>query len=39
VLIQHGSFAFERVDAERARESLALMEEVFAQGPADVRAW
>ncbi|MBM3392079.1 MAG: HypC/HybG/HupF family hydrogenase formation chaperone [Betaproteobacteria bacterium] len=39
VLIQHGQFAYERVDAERARESLALMEEVFAQGQADVRAW
>ena len=39
VLIQNGSFAYERVDAERARESLALMEEVFARGPADVRAW
>lgn len=39
VLIQQGSFAFERVDAERARETLALMEEVFAQGGADVRAW
>ena len=39
VLIQQGSFAFERLDAERARESLALMEEVFSQGPADVRAW
>ena len=39
VLIQNGQFAYERVDAERARESLALMEEVFAQGPADVRTW
>ena len=39
VLIQHGQFAYERVDAERARESLALMEEVFAQDAADVRAW
>ena len=39
VLIQNGQFAYERVDAERARESLALMEEVFARGPADVRAW
>ena len=39
VLIQQGSFAFERVDAERARESLALMEEVFAQESPDVRAW
>lgn len=39
VLIQHGRFAFERVDAGRAREALALMEEVFARGDADVRAW
>ncbi len=39
VLIQHGQFAFERVDPERARESLALMEEVFAQASPDVRAW
>jgi hydrogenase expression/formation protein HypC len=39
VLIQHGSFAYERVDPARAREALALMQEVFAQGIADVRAW
>ena len=39
VLIQQGSFAYERVDAERAKEALALMEEVFAQDAADVRAW
>ena len=39
VLIQHGQFAYERVDPERAREALALMEEVFAQGAADVRTW
>ncbi len=39
VLIQQGSFAYERVDAERAKEALALMEEVFAQGSGDVRAW
>jgi hydrogenase expression/formation protein HypC len=39
VLIQQGSFAYERLDAERAREALALMEEVLAQGNADVRAW
>lgn len=39
VLIQNGQFAYERVDAERAMESLALMEEIFARGPADVRAW
>jgi hydrogenase expression/formation protein HypC len=39
VLIQHGQFAYERVDAERALETLALMDEIFAQGSADVRAW
>jgi hydrogenase expression/formation protein HypC len=39
VLIQHGRFAYERVEPERAREALALMEEVFARGEADVRAW
>lgn len=39
VLIQHGQFAYERVDPERARESLALMEEVFAQESPDVRTW
>lgn len=39
VLIQQGSFAYERVDAERARETLALMQEIFAQGGSDVRAW
>ena len=39
VLIQHGQFAYERVDAARAREALALMQEVFGQGAADVRAW
>ena len=39
VLIQHGRFAYERVDPERAKEALALMQEVFAQGAADVRAW
>lgn len=39
VLIQQGTFAYERVDAERAQEALALMEEVFTEGSADVRAW
>jgi len=39
VLIQHGQFAYERVDAERAKEALALMEDVFTQGQDDVRAW
>ncbi|MDD5250724.1 MAG: HypC/HybG/HupF family hydrogenase formation chaperone [Rhodocyclaceae bacterium] len=32
VLIQAGGFAFERIDAERARESLALMAELLEQG-------
>jgi hydrogenase expression/formation protein HypC len=32
VLIQAGGFAFERIDAERAQESLALMAELLAQG-------
>lgn len=39
VLIQQGNFAYERVDAERARETLALMQEIFAQGGSDVRLW
>ncbi len=39
VLIQHGQFAYERVEPERAKEALALMQEVFAQGSSDVRAW
>jgi hydrogenase expression/formation protein HypC len=39
VLIQLGQFAYERVDAERAREALALMEEVFTRSAGDVRAW
>ncbi len=32
VLIQAGGFAFERIDAERAEESLALMTELLEQG-------
>lgn len=39
LLVQAGNFAFERVDAERAEESLRLMEEIFVQGAGDVRAW
>lgn len=39
VLIQHGQFAYERVEAERAKEALALMEEVFSRSAGDVRAW
>ena len=39
LLVQVGNFAFERVDPERAEESLRLMEELMAQGTGDVRAW
>lgn len=39
LLIQAGGFAFERVDGERAEESLRLMAELMAQGSCDVRAW
>lgn len=39
VLIQQGNLAYERVEPERAREALALIDEVIAQGDADVRAW
>jgi len=38
VLIQAGGFAFERVDPERAREALALMQELMTQG-GDARSW
>jgi hydrogenase expression/formation protein HypC len=39
LLIQVGDFAFERVDAARAEESLRLMAEILAQGDGGVRAW
>ncbi len=39
VLIQQGSFAYERVEPERAADALALMQEIMSQGEADVRAW
>jgi hydrogenase expression/formation protein HypC len=40
LLVQHGLFAFERLDAERARESLALIDEVVAGAQdADLRRW
>jgi hydrogenase expression/formation protein HypC len=39
LLIQAGNFAFERVEAERAEESLRLMEALMAGGGGDVRAW
>jgi hydrogenase expression/formation protein HypC len=38
VLIQAGGFAFERVEAERAEEALALMRELMAEG-GDARRW
>jgi len=38
LLIQAGGFAFERVDPERAREALALMQEFMTQG-GDARSW
>ena len=38
VLIQAGGFAFERIDAARAEEALALMADILAGG-GDARAW
>jgi hydrogenase expression/formation protein HypC len=38
VLIQAGGFAFERVEAARAEEALALMRELMEQG-GDARNW
>lgn len=39
LLIQAGGFAFERVEVERAEESLRLMQEMMGQGTEDVRTW
>jgi hydrogenase expression/formation protein HypC len=39
LLIQAGDFAFDRVEPERAEESLRLMAEILAQGDGGVRAW
>lgn len=40
VLIQVGGFAYERVEAERAEEALALMSELMgASEGQDVRVW
>jgi hydrogenase expression/formation protein HypC len=40
LLVQHGQFAFERLDAEHAHEALALIDEVVAgAGDADLRRW
>ena len=38
LLIQAGGFAFERIEPERARESLALMLELMTQSH-DARLW
>lgn len=38
LLIQAGGFAFERIDAARAQESLAWMQELMAQNN-DARRW
>jgi len=38
LLIQAGGFAFERVEPERAREALALMQTLMTQ-PDDARLW
>lgn len=39
LLVQAGGFAFERVDAARAEDSLRLMRELIAQGGGDGSAW
>ncbi len=35
LLVQAGGFAFERVDAERAEDSLRLLRELMTQGSGD----
>jgi hydrogenase expression/formation protein HypC len=40
LLVQNGRFAYERMDAERARATLALIDELVAGSDgADLRAW
>lgn len=39
LLVQAGGFAFERVDPERAEESLRIMAELMTAGSADIRSW
>jgi hydrogenase expression/formation protein HypC len=40
LLVQAGGHAFERLEPQAARESLALMEEILAgDGAPDLRAW
>lgn len=43
LLIQNGRFAYEKLDPERARDALALIDEIVAAGERgdapDVRTW
>ena len=39
LLIQAGGIAFERVDQERAEETLRLMQDIAARGETDIHAW
>jgi hydrogenase expression/formation protein HypC len=39
LLIQAGGFAFARVEADRAEDSLRVMADLMAADSADVRAW
>ncbi len=39
LLIQAGGIAFERVDQERAEETLRLMRDIAGQGETDIHAW
>ncbi|MBI5783938.1 MAG: HypC/HybG/HupF family hydrogenase formation chaperone [Rhodocyclales bacterium] len=39
LLIQAGGFAFERVEVERAEDSLRAMQELMELSTEDVRAW
>ena len=40
LLVRNGQFAYERLDDERAREALALIDKVLAAGGgADLRTW
>jgi hydrogenase expression/formation protein HypC len=39
VLIRAGGLAFERIEAERAEETLALIRQISQPGEADILAW
>jgi hydrogenase expression/formation protein HypC len=39
VLIRAGGLAFERIEAERAEETLALIRQISEPGEADILAW